>query len=98
VVYARCAHALALTGAKAWPFRLLPTDSLLEESGFELLVPPTTEKTLCDTLEVQKRKYSRASAALMLAFTESAEMLRQASTAPSMAPKRPDRNRPAPTV
>jgi hypothetical protein len=45
-------------------------DSALEESGFELLVPLTTEKTLCDALGAQKRNYSHTSAALLLVFTE----------------------------
>src|SRR5215831_1864062 len=45
----------------------------LEQSGFELLVPLTAGTPLCDALGVQKRKYSDAAAALMLAFTEGAD-------------------------
>src|SRR6516162_1024866 len=48
------------------------TDSPLEQSGFELLVPLTAGTPLCDALGVQERKYSDPSAALMRAFTEGA--------------------------
>src|SRR6266850_6721898 len=63
----------SLAFAQVQSFMTAESDSPAEESGFELLVPLTTEKTLCDALGVQKRKYSHASAALMLAFTEGAD-------------------------